>query len=99
MMKTSTLLNLAFFLTFANQVNGQLLPKASIVKAGFSTAGMSLQKEDQFSLHLDIENATKSPYFTSEFGFGLISRNEKFPVMSHPTWGHHQTPEGFYERR
>ncbi len=95
MMKTSNLLLIAFFITLTYQSNGQLLPKASILKAGFSTAGMSFQKENQFSLHLDIENATKSPYFTSEFGIGFIKQYEEIPIMSHPYWGHHNTPEGF----
>jgi hypothetical protein len=95
MKKTFTLLAIAFLITFSYQSYGQLLPKASILKAGFSTAGMSFQKENQFSLHLDIENATKSPYFTSEFGIGFINRSEEIPIMSHPYWGHHNAPEGF----
>jgi hypothetical protein len=95
MMKTPTLLLIAFIITFAQQSVGQMLPKAGILKAGFSTAGMSFQEGNQFSLHLDLENATNSPYFTSEVGFGFISRTEQIPVRHKPGWGYPHSPEGF----
>jgi len=95
MMKTSTLLLIAFFLTVAYQVNGQLLPKASILKAGFSTYGMQFDNQSQFSLHFDLENATNSPYFTSEVGLGFISQKEQIPIMYRPGWGHPKSSEGF----
>jgi len=95
MMKTSTLLLIGFFLTFAYQSQAQLLPKASILKAGFSTYGMQIQGENQYSFHLDLENATKSPYFTSEIGLGFISQTEKVPIRYRPSWYHPKSGEGF----
>ena len=95
MMKTSTILLVAFLCTSVQRANSQLLPKASILKAGFSTAGMSLQKEDWFSLHLNLENSTKSPFFTSEFGIGYTEQKKEVPLIYRPTWGHPKSAEGF----
>ncbi len=94
-MKNSTLVVLLLFATLTPVAHAQLPPPARIVKVGFTTAAMPFQEDGQYSLHLDLESATRSPFFTSELGFGFLSKTKKLPLIFPAFWPVHHSPEGF----
>jgi len=94
-MKNSTLVIFLLFASLPQIAQAQLPPRASILKFGFSTEATSFQKDGQYSLNLDLENATNSPYFTSEFGIGFLSKTRELPMQFPGSWSRKHSPEGF----
>jgi hypothetical protein len=66
-----TLLILILFLVFQNS-QAQVVMQSRIAKLGYSADFMPFQESGYYSIHLDIENSTKTHYLTNELGAGFM---------------------------
>ena len=66
-----TLLIIILFLTFQYS-QAQVVMQSRIAKLGYSSEFMPFQESGHYSIHLDLENSTKTHYLTNEFGAGFM---------------------------
>jgi len=74
-----TLLIIISFLVFSN-LEAQVL-KSRIAKVGYSGDFMPFQENGHYSIHFDLENSTKNPFITNEFGAGFLSNGSDLYYM------------------
>lgn len=74
-----SLLIIISFLVFSN-LEAQVL-KSRIAKVGYSGEFMPFQEDGHYSFHFDLENSTKNPFITNEYGAGFMSNGSDLYYM------------------